>query len=245
MREAALNASTYQEPVQKAVAYHEQRVDEIVDGDHELGDREPHLVAHTIPEGYPKEDSLTIAEDIDERVPHFEGRAAWGTQHKYGQITTRANESDATEAYNLQTPIGGIETVSGGEIWERGDDDLFRASSTEAKLAATANWAQERFVEAYDSIRVLVLVTLVGVEGEQIRIPDHARMSVSLSEAVFESNRIGPFPVKLPVGSTTPRETYDNLSPLFDRLWTDTGLEESVFYSDGAEAEREIRSYLD
>lgn len=44
MREAALNASTYQDPMQKAVAFHEQRTEEIVDGDHELKGANPRLV---------------------------------------------------------------------------------------------------------------------------------------------------------------------------------------------------------
>ncbi|MFD1525112.1 MULTISPECIES: hypothetical protein [Halolamina] len=244
MREAALNASTHQEPVQKAVAFHEQRVEEIVDGDHELDDREPQLVAHMIPEGYPSGGSLAAGENIDEQIPHFEGRSAWREQHEHGQITTRAAKSGETEAYNLRTPVSGIETVSAGEIWERGDHNLFVASSTEAKLAATANWAQEQFGEEYESDWMTVLVTLIGVRGEQVRIPDNVRMSVSVSEAVFESDRIDPRPVKVPLESCTPAETYNKLSPLFDRLWADTGLEGSVFYSDGSEAEREIRGFL-
>jgi hypothetical protein len=244
MREAALNASTYKEPMQKAVAFHEQRTEEIVDGDHELKGANPRLVAHMIPAGLPSPSSLTASENIDEQIPHFERNSAWATQHKYGHITTRAHESNEQRAYNLRTHTAGIETVSALNFREHGGEKLLIGSAIEPKLAAIANWAQEVFGKEYDSDSMAVLVTLTAIEGEQVRIPDYARMTVSVSEAVFESSRINPWPVKMPLEPATPAETYDQLSPLFDRLWADTGLEESVFYGDGSEAEREIRRYL-
>ena len=243
MRHAALNASTYEEPIQKAVAFHEQRVEEIVDGDHELDGRDPQLVAHIIPEGLPDSDSLSAERAIGQTPPSFDRESANGRRHKYGEIVGPAHRDTDQLSYSLHMFAGGLEVVSGREISEAGDDLKFFASRTEAKLTAVVNWAQEAFGEEYDAESLTVLTTLVGVEGEEIRVSDRANARTRVSHPVLKSDRINPWPVEVPVESVGGDQTYERLMPFFDRLWTDSELPSSIFYRDGTEALGNIRDF--
>ena len=243
MREAALNASTYPDSLQKAVAFHEQRVGQITDGDHDLDDREPQLVAHILPEGSPSPESLSSETGLEHSPPGFTGETSIAERHKYGEITESPRGTEL-RAYNLNLFAGGVETVSGKEVSSHGDEELFLASRTEAKLAATVNWAQEAFEESEPG-SLIVLVTLIGVEGEKIRIPDRAKPRTTASDVHFNSNRINPWPVKVPVGSTGAADSYNQLSGMYDRLWTDAGLTSSIFYRNGSDAVGVMRDYLD
>lgn len=243
MRQAALEASTYDDASQKAVEFHEQRVEEIVDGDHELDDRDPQLVAHVIPEGFPNSDTLSAERTIDQTPPSFIRESANGRRHKYGEIVGPAHRNTDQLSYSLHMFAGGLEVVSGREISEAEGDMKFFASRTEAKLTAVVNWAQEAFQEEYDSESLTVLTTLVGVEGEEIRVSDRAAPRTRVSHPVFKSDRINPWPVKVPVESVGGDQTYESLMPFFDRLWTDSDLPSSIFYTNGTEALKNIRDF--
>lgn len=240
MRKAALEASTYDEPAQKAVAFHEQRVREITGGDHEL-DEDPQVIAHMIPEGYPKDGSLTEG-PIEQSPPPFRNEPTHTETHRYGRVTKSANPTREEQAYNLHMYAGGVEAVSGGEISEF-NGGLFEASRTEAKLAVTANWAQMAFEGEGDSL--VVLVSLVNIEGEEVRIPDRARgIATNASDATFSADTVAPWPVKVPLETVEPTETFNQLHGLFDRLWTDTGLSSSPFYNSGGDAAGVMRDFI-
>jgi len=241
MRHAALNASIHQDPMQKAVAFHEQRVEEIENGDHELGE-DPELVAHVIPEGYPTSEALSAATLPNEVPPNFLREAGRSGSHKYGEITKPQHQDHDQRAYGLLTHAGGIETVSSVEIDDFGGEEQFLASRSELKLAATVHWAQNTLEDEFNSDRLVVLVTLMGVSGEKIRIPD--AVMVGPSEPTFSSDRVNPWPTTVPLESTPPSDAYDQLTGLFDRLWSDTGISGSVFYHDGTEASTSMTDFL-
>ncbi len=242
MRDAALQATTYPEPIQRALAFHELRVDEIGQGDHEVEVGDPQLVAHVLPKGIPNKVSLSEGGPVDEVPPNFLKEDGFLFDHKYGKITSPADRGPPQQAYSLLPYPGGLEVVSGVEISEFGGEELFLASRTEVKLTATVNWAQEVFGDEYESDKLIVLVTLLGVQGERIRVPDHVRAGVN--EPTFVSDRVNPWPAKVPVESPSVQDTYDQLADLFDRLWTDSGMGSSIFYRDGTEAYQQIVEYL-
>lgn len=244
MREAALIASTHSEPQQRSVAFHEQRLREIGNGDHDLEEVDPQLVAHFIPEGYPQANSLCSPGEIDEEPPAFVRSQNHVRSHEYGKITKPANDSQLQRGYNLLMHCEGIETVSGTEISDFNGEEVFLASRTEAKIAATANWAQSRFEELPESDHLAVMVTLVGVEQEDIRIPDKMGARWGIREASFNSERISPWPASIPVGDIDPAETYNQLSVLFGRLWSDAGISGTGFYRNGSDALGTMRDYL-
>jgi len=241
MRHAALNASTHQDTMQKAVAFHEQRVEEIENGDHELG-QDPQLVAHVIPEGYPTTEALSAGTLPNEVPPNFLREVGLSDTHKYGEITKPQHQDHDQRAYGLLTHAGGIETVSSVEIDDFGGEEQFLASRCELKLAATVHWAQNTLEDEFNSDRLVVLVTLMEVSGEKIRIPD--AVMVGPSEPTFSSDRVNPWPTTVSLESTPPSDAYDQLTGLFDRLWSDTGISGSVFYHDGKEAHSSMTDFL-
>jgi len=243
MRQATLEATTFQDPKQRALAFHERRVGEILGGDHELDGVEPQLIAHFIPEGYPQATSLAVDGDIDRELPQLVQDATSIRRHHYGLITEPANRSVPQRAYNLRCFAGGLESVSGAEVTDFGGDELFRASSTEAKIAASANWAQNTLGSEFEGDYLTVAITLVGVEGQEIRIPDAARGRAYVSEPVFNSDRIDAWPVKIPLEETSPADSYNQLVGLFDHLWTDAGFTASIFYQNGTDAAGSMRRY--
>lgn len=230
IREATRITSDYDTNQQRASAYHAHRVDDIKNGEHDLDD-DPHAVVHLIPAGALEPSALAVNEPLDvstRGLTDFNAGSAT-ERHTTTGVQLYDSDEDNRRSYSELANTGIVEVVSNRFANTDDETELYDGAEFEAALTALASWADSQYGELGIGT-VTIHITLQGLNGLRLNVPEQIRKSDS--HPAFESENARPFPFlfePMDGSGENLQQIREDLSPLFDALWSTANQSDSPY----------------
>lgn len=232
IREATRLASEHDTHIQRASSYHRHRVDDIRNGEHDL-DSHPHAVVHAIPEGSLEDDwHESKIDQLQTHRLHAFTKELTATEPRPTGRRAFENEANDHASYGHLATTGVYEIASRRFIHPADDtphNGEYTGDELEAATTAFVYWLNNQY-STVDLDDYTLHITLMDMDDVQLVNSDDPPQTGSPDDdAVFETDTVQPFPIKPDTTTSNATNVYNDLRPLFDRLWSAAGLFDSPY----------------